>query len=525
MMEGLATTERPPARDAVPLERRQRRQAVTVLAFNTLAFTVCFACWVLNGALVTFLVDRGVYQWTGKQIWWLIGIPVLTGSLVRLPLGILTDRYGGRGVFGMLMLVSAVPMYLLGDARDYQDFVWASLGFGLVGGSFAVGIAYTSLWFPKERQGTALGIFGVGNAGAAVTSMGAPYLLMHLTNQGDNLEGWRTLPKVYAAALVITTVIFLLFTHHRKPDPGPLTGMREHLAPLKYVRVWRFGLYYVLVFGAFVALAQGLIPYYVNVYMMPVTTAGLLAALYSLPGGVIRALGGWMSDRWGGRRTMMAVLAGCLACCILLIVPRMDIQSPGKGVMAENAGTVTSVSEAEIAVGEKKYVLRQRPAQWIVDRSDGVFVLPTSAFWQVPVVAAGQAIEKKQLLARGVTHIYFQANVWIFTGLVFVLGFLMGVGKAAVYKLIPDYFPKNVGVVGGTVGLLGGLGGFFCPIIFGWLLEGTGVWTTCWMFLAALSLTCLVWMHLVVRKIMREKAPTLLHQIEYQEQNGVEKPA
>jgi NNP family nitrate/nitrite transporter-like MFS transporter len=504
---------------------QDKGKAISVLTMNTVAFTVCFACWMLNGALVTFLVDRGVFQWTGKQIWWLIGIPVLTGSLVRLPLGILTDKYGGRIVYGLLMLVSAVPMYLLAYARDYQDFVWASLGFGLAGGSFAVGIAYTSLWFPKERQGTALGIFGVGNAGAAVTSMGAPYMLMALTDQGTDLDGWRVLPKIYAAALVVTAAVFFLFTHSRKVDHSHITGLREHLAPLAHVRVWRFGLYYVLVFGAFVALSQGLIPYYVNVYMMPVTTAGLVAAAFSLPGGVVRALGGWISDKWGGRRTMMAVLAGCLACCVLLVVPRMDIQSPGKGVMAERAGVVESVSETDMAVGGKTYPLRPKPAHWLEDRDENMFVFPTSAFWQEPVVNVGDEVKKKQLLAKGVTHIFFQANVWIFTGLVFVLGFLMGVGKAAVYKLIPDYFPKDVGVVGGTVGLLGGLGGFVCPVIFGWLLERTGIWTTCWMFLALLSLACLVWMHFVVRNLMREKAPSLLHQIEYQESNGAEKPA
>src|SRR5512139_1495212 len=140
---------------------------------NTLAFTVCFAAWMMNGVLVTYLVDHDVFPWDKAQMGWLIGIPVLTGSIMRLPVGVLTDKYGGRIVYGTLMLLAAIPMYFVSHANSYTDFMLASLGFGLTGASFAVGIAYTSVWFRKERQGTALRIFGAGNAGAALTSMGA----------------------------------------------------------------------------------------------------------------------------------------------------------------------------------------------------------------------------------------------------------------------------------------------------------------------------------------------------------------
>ena len=121
---------------------------------------------------------------------------------------------------------------------------------------------------------------------------------------------------------------------------------------------------------------------------------------------------------------------------------------------------------------------------------------------------------KKQLLAKGVTHIYFQANVWVFTILVFLVGIVMGIGKAAVYKFIPEYYPKEVGVVGGIVGVIGGLGGFVCPIIFGYLLQATGIWTTAWMFFFIVALVCHLWLHVTVRKIMREQAPVLARQIE-----------
>jgi NNP family nitrate/nitrite transporter-like MFS transporter len=263
-----------------------------------------------------------------------------------------------------------------------------------------------------------------------------------------------------------------------------------------------------------VALAQWLIPYYVNVYLMPVTMAGLMASIFTLPSGVIRALGGWMSDRLGGRLVMFWVLGVCLGCFLLLNVPKMDIESPGQGVMARRAGVVESISTEEIRVDSNPYPLRPMPAGWMDERDSGVVVLPTAAFWQEPVVAVGDPVVKKQLLARGVTHIFFQANVWIFTALVFIVGIMMGIGKAAVYKLIPDQFPNDVGVVGGIVGVLGGLGGFVCPILFGYILEGTGIWTTCWIFFTAVTFACFFWMQWSLRQMVHDKAPGLLQEIE-----------
>lgn len=491
-----------------------RARANTVLFMNTFAFTICFAAWMMNGVLITYLVDNGVYAWDKALMGWLIGIPVLTGSIMRLPVGVLTDRYGGRLVYTLLILFSAVPMYLVSTADSYAEFLLTGLGFGVSGASFAVGIAYTSVWFDKQRRGTALGIFGIGNAGSALTSMGAPVLLQWLTDGGTQIEGWRTLPKIYAAALVVTAILFFLFTFPRRIEHNRDLTLLQRLAPLKYPRVWRFGLYYFLVFGGFVALAQWLIPYYVNVYAMSVATAGLMAAIFSLPSGVIRALGGWMSDKWGARTIMYWVLGSCFIGSLLLIVPRMEIQSPGEGVMAARAGTVTAVSPHEIVVGDVRYPVRAREEIDPREREEGMLVFPTATFWQEPIVRVGDKVERRQLLARGVTQIYFQANVWIFTAIVFFVGIMMGIGKAAVYRHIPDYFPSDVGVVGGVVGVIGGLGGFFCPIIFGYLLRATGLWTTCWMFLALISLVCLVWMHLVIQRMMRARAPVLMRQIE-----------
>lgn len=483
-----------------------------MLLMNTLAFTVCFAAWMLNGVLVTFLSVNQVYNWTATEIGWLMGIPVLTGSIFRLPAGMLTDKYGGKPIFTALLLLCAIPMFLLSRADSYWAFALCSFGFGLVGVSFSIGIAYTSVWFPKEKQGLALGIFGAGNAGSALTTLVAPSLLNQFTNNGANVDGWRNLPVVYAVAMVITGIIFYLATTNKKPQSNA-KSFTAQLEPLKNVRVWRFGLYYFLVFGCFVAFSQWLVPYFVNVYYLPLVTAGFLAALFSFPSGVIRALGGWMSDKFGGRKVMYWVLGSSLALSLLLIVPKMEITSPGKGVVADRDGTVTSVSNDSIVIGEKTYPIKKR-AEQTGNADEGILVFPTKEAWQEPVVQAGQIVKRKELLAKGVTRIYFQANVWIFAVLVMLLGIVWGVGKAAVYKHIPEYFPEQVGVVGGMVGVLGGLGGFISPIIFGYLLDQTGLWTSSWMFMLFLSAICLMWMHIVIQKMMHGEEPHLMRKIE-----------
>jgi MFS transporter, NNP family, nitrate/nitrite transporter len=487
-----------------------RGRAFSVLTLSTLAFTICFAVWMMNGVLITFLAENGAYDWSRSEMGWLIGIPVLTGAVFRLPAGVLADRFGGRPVFAVTMLLTAAAAFLYSYANTFWSFVAGGLGFGLAGSTFAVGIAYCSVWFPKRQQGTALGIFGAGNAGAAITAMGAPTLLNYLT--ATELEGWRMMPRIYAAVLVVMTAIFWFGTFPKKAAESTPRSLVERLQPLKNIRVWRFGLYYFLAFGGFVALAQWLIPYYVNVYTVSVGTAGLLSSIFTLPSGLVRALGGWWADKMGARTVMYWVLGGCLAASILLIVPRMDIHSPGEGVMALGSGTVTAVTASSITVDETTYPLDAMPESG--PTREGTLIWPTSEFGQNAVVQVGDVVEKKQLLAKGVTHIFFQANIWVFTGLAFIVGILMGIGKAAVYKHIPEYFPKDVGTVGGIVGVLGGLGGFFCPIFFGTMLDATGIWTTTWMFFACVSLVCLVWMHWTIRKMTLKHAPDIAHLIE-----------
>lgn len=476
-----------------------------MLFFNTLAFTICFAVWTFNGVMVTFLVDNNVFNWTPVQIGWLLGIPILTGSIFRLPLGMMTDKYGGKWIFGGLLLFCSIPMYLLSTVNSYEGFVLCSLGFGFAGTGFAIGIANTSVWFPKEWQGRALGIFGVGNAGAALTTLLAPTILAKLTG-GNALDHWRTLPKIYAAALVIMAVLFLLFTENKKHAIQGRT-IKELLKPLKNVRVWRFGVYYFLVFGCFVAFSQWLVPYFVNAYGASLVVAGLLASLFSLPSGLIRALGGWMSDKWGGRKVMNWVFIVSIIGCFLLSIPQMEIKSPGKAVTCLKKGIVTFVSDILIIVDNKEYKINAKMNFKESYDVNDFLAFPEKQSWQVPTVKVGDEINKKQLLAKGVSRIYFQANIWIFAILVLLVGIAWGIGKAGVYRLIPDYFPTEIGVVGGMVGVLGGLGGFFGPIMFGYLLDWTGVWTSSWMLMLGLSVVCLWWMRRVVGRLMNKAAP------------------
>jgi len=491
-----------------------RRSSFTALGMSTFAFTMAFAAWMTYGVLITYLVDKGVYDWDKAQMGWLIGIPVLTGSISRLPLGVLTDKYGGRIVFSVLLIVSAVPMFLVGYVDSFMGFMLAGMGFGMAGGSFAVGIAFTSVWFERKNQGAVLGIFGAGNAGAAITSMFAPVLLRMLTDDGANIEGWRTLPQIYAAVLAITGVLFFLFTRPRKIESHSGYTLKQRLQPLKYIRVWRFGLYYFLVFGGFVALAQWLIPYYVNVYTMSIVSAGMMASIFSFPSGVIRALGGVLSDRMGPRTVMYGILIVTLISLVFLTVPRMEVQSPGEGIMAGRSGTVVSVSDTKIVVDDKTYSLKEREGLDDLDVDGDLLLFPIREFWHEPAVEAGEEVRRSQLLASGVSRIFFQANVWVFTGLVFVVGITLGIGKAAVYKHIPDYFPDDVAVVGGIVGVLGGLGGFVLPIVFGYMLKGTGIWTTTWMLLAVITVVSLVWMQWVIQRMTQQRDPELYREFD-----------
>ncbi|WP_418262375.1 MFS transporter [Flavobacterium faecale] len=478
-----------------------------MLFLNTLAFTICFACWTLNGVLVTFLVDRGIFNWNVVQVGWLLGIPILTGSIMRLPIGILTDKFGGKYVFATLLLLCSIPLFLLPLADSFFMFAILSFLFGMVGTSFAVGIGYTSIFYPKEWQGRALGIFGMGNAGAAITTFVAPSLLNHFSAT-DPTSGWKMLPIAYGAVLLFIGVLFLFFAENKKLEKSNRT-IPQMLTTLKSPRVWRFGAYYFLVFGCFVAYSQWLLPNFMNVYSTSLVMGGMFATMFSLPSGVIRAFGGYLSDKFGARTVMYWVLSSSVILSALLMVPKMEITTAGPGVMAGKKGIVTAVSPTNVRIGETDFPIDSKPEA--VEQGN---IFPVKSSWQKVIVEQNQEVNKKELLAKGVTRITFDANMWVYLVLVIMIGISWGIGKAAVYKHIPEYFPTEIGVVGGMVGLLGGLGGFFGPIIFSYLLTTTGIWSSSWIFILLFSAICLIWMHITITNMMNEKQPAMAKEID-----------
>jgi len=485
-------------------------QSHKILFLNTLAFTICFACWTLNGVLVTFLVDRGIFNWSVVQVGWLLGIPILSGSIFRLPIGILTDKFGGKIVFSLLLLLCAVPLFLLPLATSFWSFAVLSFLFGMVGTSFAVGIGYTSVWYPQHWQGRALGIFGMGNAGAAITTFVAPTLLTNFS-QDNPSEGWKMLPITYGVVLVVMGLFFIFFAKNKK-SAVEAKEIKNLLKPLKSVRVWRFGAYYFLVFGCFVAYSQWLLPNFMNVYQTSLVMGGMFATLFSLPSGVIRAFGGYLSDKFGARKVMYWVLGSSIVISFLLMFPKMEIFTAGPGVLATDSGVVTQITSNEIKIDDKVHTINSKKNV----ETEKAAIFPEKTSWQEILVQQNQAVKKKELIAKGVTQIKFEANMWVYLVLVILIGISWGIGKAAVYKHIPEYFPNEVGVVGGMVGLIGGLGGFLGPIIFGYLLSTTGLWTSSWIFIFAISTICLLWMHKTIIKAIRVQIPQFSKHIEHE---------
>ena len=223
-----------------------RTKQISVVSASTFAFTVCFAVWMMFAVIgIPIKQNLGLSE---TQFGVLVALPVLTGSLIRLPLGMWTDKFGGRIVFFMLMLSTVFPIWLISRATEFWHFLVTGLFVGVAGGSFTVGIGYCARWFPRARQGFAMGIFGIGNTGAAVTQLVAPSIVVAF--------GWAMVPQVYAVLMLVTAILFGFFTYS---DPthtaGPGVTVKQQLLALKDPTVWRYSQYYSITFGGFVALS------------------------------------------------------------------------------------------------------------------------------------------------------------------------------------------------------------------------------------------------------------------------------
>jgi NNP family nitrate/nitrite transporter-like MFS transporter len=269
---------------------RQHPRAYPVLFASTFAFMVCFAVWMMFGVIgIPISETLGL---NNTQFGLLTSTPVFLGAVMRLPLGVWTDRFGGRIVMTALLLAAAAPVYLLSYVTAYWQFLAIGFLLGVVGASFAVGTPYCARFFPQAKRGFAMGFFGAGTTGAAVNLFIAPRLI--------EWYGWPMVPKVYASALVATALVFWFAS---APDPGAGgkggPTLKQQLAVLGDWRVWKLCQYYSLAFGGFTALSLWMTEYYVQEYDLSVNAAATLAIAFSLPAGALRAVGGWMSDRVG----------------------------------------------------------------------------------------------------------------------------------------------------------------------------------------------------------------------------------
>jgi NNP family nitrate/nitrite transporter-like MFS transporter len=361
------------------------------LALATLSFATCFAAWGLMSALAPHF--RELLHLDATQTALLVAVPVLLGSLARIPVGMLADRFGGRAVFTVLMLVVAVPTALVATARSYQTLLLIAFFLGLAGSSFAIGVGFVSRRYAPERQGTAVGIYGVGNIGQSAVVFGVPLLA--------GIIGVKNVVLALSLLLVVWAIVFAILSRNPEETVRP-KSLGEMLSVLRHERLlWILSAFYFLTFGGFVAFAIYLPILLRSQFELGLVDAGFRTAGFVVLATATRPLGGWLSDKIGGARLLSAVFLGIVPFALLLMWPA---------------------------------------------------ILPFT------VGALGCAT-------------------------------LLGLGNGAVFKLVPQYFPLETGTATGLVGALGGLGGFFPPLLLGFFRDYAG---TTWPAFVLLALTSLV---------------------------------
>lgn len=367
-----------------------------MLALATIAFALCFAIWGLIAPLAPLF--RDLYALSATEVGLLVAVPVLLGSLARIPLGLLTDRYGGRVVFTTLLLFLLAPVALVSLTRSYGALLASSFLMGVAGASFAVGVPFVSRWFSPERQGFALGVYGMGNIGTAIASFTAPKLA--------GAFGWPKVFWLFLPALLAMAALFWLIGRDAAIAPPPPQSLASRFAVFKEQPVaWVLALFYFATFGGFVAIGAYLPTLLVSEYGLTRGDAAARAAGFVVLATLARPLGGALADRKGAAALLNVVFAVVAALAVVLAF------QPGMAVI-----TVT------------------------------------------------------------------------FLG----IAFMLGLGNGAVFQLVPLYFPRQAGIVTGLVGAAGGLGGFFPPLLMGFVQDVTGSYAIGFMLLSEVALLCLI---------------------------------
>ncbi|QIN83054.1 MFS transporter [Rubrobacter tropicus] len=287
---------------------RPQAGAYRALVLATLAFALCFSVWGLIAPLAPQFQE--LYRLSSFQISVVIATPVILGSLFRIPLGLITDRFGGRIVFSALMLVLIVPVVFIGLLGALSGFALLGFFLGLAGASFAVGVPFVNKWFPPHMQGLALGVYGMGNIGTAIAAYTAPAIAA--------FYGWRLAFWVFVVPLVAMAVIFYALGRDA-PSTGPRPSVTAGISLFRQeVMPWVLSLFYFLTFGGFVALGIYLPKLLVDLFGFTQTGAGLRAAGFVVLATLSRPIGGWLADRVGGGGTLMLVFAGLPVTAIIL---------------------------------------------------------------------------------------------------------------------------------------------------------------------------------------------------------------
>lgn len=395
--------------------------ASRALTLSTLAFAANFSVWILYAVLGLELEDK--LNLSVTQLGVFFAAPMLTGSLARIPAGILADRFNPKHLFTWQMLLITPPLFILPLIDNYNLYLLLGLWIGISGASFTLGIRYINDWFERNRQGTAMGVFGAGNAGAAITLALAPVLVKYW--------GWEGIGPAYGGGMILMAILFALFAPSR-PKPAhsskpPAAEPHWDTRPVfMRLQVWRFGLYYYFVFGSFLALIMWLPQYYTNVYQLSPQRAMAFTLFFATTSSMVRALGGWFADRYGGRAVNWTVFWICLGCLFFLSYPSTTM-------------TIHGIKQD--------------------------------------------------------VQLHIEVNLWVFSLLIFVIGIAQGFGRASVYKTIHDYYPDQMGTVGGFVAAVGALGGATLPIIFGMAVDITGFYSVCFMILYGLQAGCMIAMY------------------------------
>lgn len=361
------------------------------LALGTVSFGVCFAAWGLVSAFAVRFRER--LHLSGTETALLVAVPVLLGALARLPMGILADRFGGRLVLSVLMAVVAIPVYLVPAAGSYRTLLVAAFFLGLAGSSFAVGVGYVSRWSPPEKQGSVLGVYGMGNIGQSAAVFLGPL--------AASAVGWENVFRGMAGLLVATAIAFAVLARDAPARAAP-KGIGAMVTILVHEKLsWALAAFYFLTFGGFVAFSIYLPTLLRDDFGLTPADAGFRAAGFVLLATLLRPAGGALSDRIGGARVLNAVFLGVVPFALLLAWPSM---------------------------------------------------IPFT------VGALGCAA-------------------------------LLGLGNGAVFALVPKHFPAATGTVTGLVGAMGGLGGFFPPLLLGMFRDSLGA---IWPGFVLLALVALV---------------------------------